>query len=187
MKHIFFALFVYLVVCCSATLRTFEVVSVCGECQIQEDTSYHLVSDSPVVPDYDIWFKETAEAVHGALALHGYYEAPEGVDPDVVVRLSYGINGTAMETRRVIQTRWELMDGRAMPVIYEAQVPDEKNRVVMHVVARRYGSTELEALWAVHISTKLEGDNLRFHRRDFIHLLSLYIKQQSLGLTQVKL
>lgn len=54
--------------------------------------SYEIRNRNPMVADDSLRYKEAAGFVKTALSGKGMYEAPEGVKPDIVVDLDYGMN-----------------------------------------------------------------------------------------------
>ena len=54
--------------------------------------SYKIQNTNPLVADDSLRYKEAAGLVRTALSGKGLYEAPEGVKPDLVVNLDYGLS-----------------------------------------------------------------------------------------------
>lgn len=54
--------------------------------------SYEIRNRNPMVTDDSLRYKEAAGFVKTALSGKGMYEAPEGVKPDIIVDLDYGMN-----------------------------------------------------------------------------------------------
>lgn len=53
--------------------------------------SYEIKNRNPLVADDSLRYKEAANMVKTALSGKGMYEAPEGVKPDMIVDLDYGV------------------------------------------------------------------------------------------------
>jgi hypothetical protein len=63
--------------------------------------SYKIQNGNPLVSDDSLRYKEASGFVRTALSGKGLYEAPEGVTPDLVVNLDYGVGPPQMHRETV--------------------------------------------------------------------------------------
>lgn len=87
-----------------ASVHEVSIESVCRPAPATaHPVSYRLATRSPVLDEHSLRYKEAAGHVRTALSGHGFYEAPAGATPDLVVEIDYGIEQPRMHYKTVME------------------------------------------------------------------------------------
>lgn len=77
------------------TSYRFNVDAVSAQPKAVASGSYVIVDANPEIAETDLRYLEAVEYLHAALSAKGLYQAPAGVEPDMVIEFDFG-----MESRR---------------------------------------------------------------------------------------
>lgn len=83
---------------CASTYR-FQVEAVKNNQPIALARSFRVESANPEMDEADLRFQEVVEYVKTALSSKGFYEAPPGVEPEMIVAVDFGLEGPQQEIR----------------------------------------------------------------------------------------
>jgi len=146
---------------------TYEVtVDALAKPEAEKAISYQIVSQNPVRPAESLRHLETEIYVRTALSGKGLYEAPEKVEPDVIIDLDYGISAPMLRRETMSKPVWvrRTIQSHTQSVLTGASPRGNSTR--RHRTASRPKSLELGGYRNYRVTTVVYEKFLRMSARE---------------------